>query len=175
MATKLLDLFIAFARTGILGYGGGPSSIPLVQIEVVKNYQWLTLEEFSDILAIGNALPGPIATKMAGYVGYKVAGLPGAFMALLGTIGPSLLVMLLLYRAMLTFKDLPLVQGMIRGIRPVVIVLLALLIIDLWPSAMSSWKPAVIAVVAFALIKFLHIHPAFTVVGALLFGALLLA
>jgi len=172
--TKLWDLFVAFARTGILGYGGGPSSIPLVQIEVVKNYKWLSLEEFSDILAIGNALPGPIATKMAGYVGYKVAGLPGAFMALLGTIGPSLLIMLLLYRAMLTFKDLPLVQGMIRGVRPVVIVLLALLIIDLWPSAMSSWKPALIAVVSFVVIKLLHIHPAIAVLGALIVGALFL-
>lgn len=175
MLTKLWDIFIAFARTGILGYGGGPSSIPLVRIEVVNNYKWLTLEEFSDILAIGNALPGPIATKMAGYVGYKVAGLPGAFMALLGTIGPSLLIMLLLYRAMLTFKDLPLVQGMIKGIRPVVIVLLAVLILDLWPSSMNSWKPALIAAAAFVAIRFLHIHPAFTVVGALLVGALFLA
>jgi chromate transporter len=57
---------------------------------VVNNYKWQTLEEFSDTLAIGNALPGPIATKMAGYVGWKIAGLPGALLALLGMIGPSL-------------------------------------------------------------------------------------
>ncbi|MDP2873641.1 MAG: chromate transporter [Bacillota bacterium] len=171
----LWQIFVAFARTGILGYGGGPSSIPLVQIEVVNNFKWLTLEEFSDILAIGNALPGPIATKMAGYVGYKVAGLPGAFMALLGTIGPSLLAMLLLYQALLSFKNLPYVQGMIRGIRPVVIVLLGILILDLWPAAMKGWQTAAIGIVAFVAIRLLHVHPALTVVGALLLGAFWLA
>jgi len=169
----LFDLLIAFGRTGILGYGGGPSSIPLVQIEVVNNYGWMTLQEFSDILAIGNALPGPIATKMAGYVGYKVAGLPGAFMALLGTIGPSLLVMLLLYRAMMTFKDLPYVKGMIQAVRPVVIVLLAMLIMDMWPAAVTKWLHVAIGVGAFALIRLLHVHPAIVIAGTLAMGALL--
>lgn len=171
----LWHIFVAFARTGILGYGGGPSSIPLVQIEVVNNFKWLSLEEFGDILAIGNALPGPIATKMAGYVGYKVAGLPGALMAILGTIGPSLLAMLLLYNVLLSFKDLPYVKGMIRAVRPVVIVLLAILILDLWPSALKGWETVAIGVAAFAAIRFLGVHPAVTVVGALLLGAFWLA
>lgn len=175
MLSKLLDLFVAFARTGILGYGGGPSSIPLVQIECVNNYKWLTLEEFSDILAMGNALPGPIATKMAGYIGYKVAGLPGVFMALLGTIGPSLAIMLLLYNVMLTFKDSPVVQGMIRGVRPVVIILLATLILDMWPGAMKAWPSFVIAAVAMVAMRFLHVHPAIIVAASLLVGGLFLA
>jgi chromate transporter len=167
----LLDLLIAFGRTGILGYGGGPSSIPLVQIEVVRNYGWMTLEEFADVLAIGNALPGPIATKMAGYVGYKVAGLPGAFMALLGAVGPSLLVMLLLYRAMLTFKDMPYVKGMIQAVRPVVIVLLAMLILDMWPKAVANWVHVTIGIASFGLMHWLKIHPAIVVAGTLALGA----
>ena len=171
----LLQLLIAFTRVGVLGYGGGPSSIPLVQIEVVNNYGWMTGQEFLDVLAIGNALPGPIATKMAGYIGYKVAGLPGAFVALMGTIGPSLLVILLLAQVMLAFKDQPYVAGAVRAMRPVVIVLLALLIFDMWPAAINNWKPAVIAVAALVLIRFLHVHPAFVVAGSLLFGALFLA
>lgn len=169
----LLDLLIAFGRTGILGYGGGPSSIPLVQIEVVNNYGWMTIEEFANVLAIGNALPGPIATKMAGYIGYKVAGLPGAFMALLGAVGPSLVAMLLLYRAMLAYKDTPQVKGMIQAVRPVVIVLLAMLVMDMWPRAVTNWVHIAIGVGAFALMHFLRVHPALVVVGTLALGATL--
>ena len=167
----LWDILMAFSRVGILGYGGGPSSIPLVQIEVVNTYGWMTLEEFSDILAIGNALPGPIATKMAGYVGFRVAGLPGALVAVLGTIGPSLLAMLLLYRALLAFKDMPYVRGMVQAMRPVVIVLLALLIMDLLPGAVAGWKPIALGIAAFVIIKFVHVHPALVVAGSLVVGA----
>ena len=66
------QLFLAFFRVGMLGYGGGPSSIPLVHQEVVKKYGWMDDDEFADVLALGNTLPGPIATKMAGYIGYRV-------------------------------------------------------------------------------------------------------
>ena len=74
---KQADIFMAFFRVGILGYGGGPSSIPLVHKEVVDKYKWMDTDEFGDVLALGNALPGPIATKMAGYIGYRVGGILG--------------------------------------------------------------------------------------------------
>lgn len=64
-------IFWAFFLPGILGYGGGPASIPLVEKEVVDRYGWVTENEFSEMLAMGNALPGPIATKMAGYIGFQ--------------------------------------------------------------------------------------------------------
>jgi chromate transport protein ChrA len=69
------EIFMAFFIPGIVGYGGGPASIPLIHFEVVHRYGWLTVEEFGDVLALGNALPGPIATKMAGYIGYEIGGL----------------------------------------------------------------------------------------------------
>lgn len=68
------DLFISFLRTGLLGYGGGPSTIPLVHKEVVHQYKWMDDEEFGNVLALGNSLPGPIMTKMAGYIGYRIGG-----------------------------------------------------------------------------------------------------
>jgi chromate transporter len=67
-----LHIFWAFFIANLLGYGGGPATIPLIQNEVVNHYQWMSLSEFGDVLAIGNALPGPIATKMGGYIGYEV-------------------------------------------------------------------------------------------------------
>ena len=69
------NLMVGFARTGVTGYGGGPSTIPLIEYEAVQKYKWMTEDEFGDILALANTLPGPIATKMAAYIGYKVNGL----------------------------------------------------------------------------------------------------
>ncbi len=74
----LWKIFIAFFIPGILGYGGGPASIPLVENEVVSRFHWMSVSEFSKVLALGNSLPGPIATKMAGYIGFEVGGVAGS-------------------------------------------------------------------------------------------------
>ena len=90
----LLYLFFAFFTANILGYGGGPSSIPLMYDEIVKHYQWLDNSEFSNMLALGNALPGPIATKIAAFVGYDEYGWLGVIIALLATIAPSAILLI---------------------------------------------------------------------------------
>ena len=82
-----VQLFLAFFFPNIIGYGGGPATIPLIEHEVVEKYGWMTKSEFSEVLALGNALPGPIATKMAAYIGYDVAGVFGAAIALFATVG----------------------------------------------------------------------------------------
>lgn len=172
MLVKLWHLFLAFGRAGILGYGGGPSSIPLVRFEVVNHYAWMTLDEFAEVLALGNALPGPIATKMAGYIGYKVAGVPGALSALFGMVGPTFIAMILLYSMLDVLKGNPYIAGMIRAVKPLVIVLLLMLILDMYPSSFGSVVPYLIAVVTFVAMKYLNIHPAAIVVSTLAFGAL---
>ena len=70
-----LNIFLSFFIANLLGYGGGPATIPLIQNEVVNHYHWMSLSEFGDVLAIANALPGPIATKMGGYIGYQLGGI----------------------------------------------------------------------------------------------------
>ncbi|MHB0886698.1 MAG: chromate transporter [Bacillota bacterium] len=171
---NLWYLFLAFARVGILGFGGGPSSVPLIRLETVTNFHWMSVEEFADIYGMANALPGPIATKMAASIGYRVAGWPGLVAAEFGVILPSLVAMLLLVAAFNRFKDLPAVKGMIAAIKPVVIVLLLLLIIDMWPKSMGNAFHWGIAVAAFVLAYFLKVHQAIVVVAALAFGAIFL-
>ncbi len=78
-----LHLFLAFFIPGLIGFGGGPSTIPLIQKEVVDHYQMMTLKEYSSVIAIGNIFPGPIATKLAGYIGYELAGILVAVIAIL--------------------------------------------------------------------------------------------
>ena len=166
----IILLFYAFARVGILGFGGGHSIIPLIQIEVVNNYKWLTIEEFTEALAMANSLPGPITTKMSLFTGYKVAGMTGAGVSILGLILPSSVLMLTLTFLYLRYKDLPVVKGSLKGVRPVVIALLVLVVYNIFPSSVNSWHTALIAIVAFSLVAFLNIHPAMLIVGAALLG-----
>lgn len=134
-----LNLFIAFFRSGILGYGGGPSSIPLVHKEVVGNFKWMNDEEFGDVLALGNALPGPINTKMAGYIGYRVAGILGMLVAILSSILPTIILMIVLLTSLAQYKDQPWVQGMTKGVLPVVAVMMGVLTWQFFSSSKRVW------------------------------------
>lgn len=173
---KLADIFLAFFRVGILGYGGGPSSIPLVHKEVVERYKWMNSDEFSDVLALGNALPGPINTKMSGYIGYRVGGVLGMITALFATIVPSVILMILLLTVLNAFKDKPWVSGMSKAVVPVVAVLLGKLTWDFVKKSMKSdlgllWT-IVFVIGSLLLLEVLNLHPAILIL-VLLIGALL--
>ncbi|MDP3058511.1 MAG: chromate transporter [bacterium] len=166
------DILMAFMRAGVLGYGGGPSSIPLVQIEVVNNYGWMTIEEFAEVVALSNALPGPITTKMAGYIGYRVAGLGGAFVALVGIVGPTFIAMILLYRFIDFFRGNPYIGGMIKAIKPLVIVLLLMLVLDMFPKSMVNAMTYIVAAASFVAMNYFNVPAAIVVVATLAFGAI---
>lgn len=171
-------LFLAFFIPGILGYGGGPSSIPLVQIEVVNRYGWLTNERFGEVLALGNALPGPIATKMAGYIGYEVAGWFGAFVALFATVAPSLLAMIFLLGLLYKFKDSPRVKKMTALIRPTIAILLGVLAFEFFFNSYEGagiLQTVLIGGVSLLLMEKWKVHPAFVIAGALVYGATILS
>src|SRR4051812_34612675 len=96
MNWKLLwDIFILFSRVALFSWGGGPASMGLMQRETVSA-GWVTPEQFADALAIGNALPGPISPQVSAYVGYKLADVPGAIAATMGTVLPTTILMLVM-------------------------------------------------------------------------------
>lgn len=172
------QLFMAFFVSNILGYGGGPASIPLIQKEVVDRYGWLTVNEFSEMLAIGNALPGPIATKMAGFIGYQEAGILGAFVSLLATIAPSVILLVVLLRILYKYKDSPNVKKMTNFIRPVIAVLLGVMAYDFFASSYVDsgvLQTLFLIITSFVLMERLRVHPAIVIVGALAYGAIFLA
>ena len=171
----LWNIFVAFFRVGILGFGGGPSSIPLFHKEVVGKYKWMNDDEFSDVLALGNALPGPIATKMAGYIGYRVSGIPGLIVSLLATILPTVVAMILLLTVLNAYKNEPWVQGMSQAVVPVVMVMLGVLTWDFYKKSQTSlgWKITIAMVAGAAiLMQFLSLHPAIVIFALLLFALL---
>ncbi|MDO7787551.1 chromate transporter [Desulforamulus aquiferis] len=171
----LWQLFVAFAKANIFGFGGGPSVIPLIRHEVVDNYKWLTIEEFTDSLAMGNALPGPIATKMSAYVGYKIAGIAGATSAIIGTVLPTALAMVGLASLYFKYKDAPQMVGALKAVRPVVV---ALLIQTVWDMGFNSFPiPVTWIILAITLLAifWLDIHPIILIVSSMLFGIIFLA
>ncbi|MBD8069471.1 chromate transporter [Bacillus sp. PS06] len=171
---KQVQLFTAFFKVGMLGYGGGPSSIPLVHKEVVERYEWMDNDEFADVLALGNTLPGPIATKMAGYIGYRVGGVLGMINAIVASIVPTIVLMIILLTSLATFKDLAWVGGMTKAVVPVVGVMLAVLtwqFIDNAKKGLGWLKTVIFGVVSLILLQFLNIHPG-VLIAVLLIAAL---
>src|SRR5699024_1547238 len=101
------QIFKANFIANFLGYGGGPATIPLLEYEVVHKYGWFTVGEYSEMVALGNGLPGPIATKLAGYIGFEMGGYFGAFVGVFATVAPSMIMMLALLGFLLKHKESP--------------------------------------------------------------------
>ncbi|MEG9295856.1 chromate transporter [Mangrovibacillus sp. Mu-81] len=172
-----VDLTIGFARTGVTGYGGGPSTIPLIEYEAVKKYEWMTEEEFGQTLALANTLPGPIATKMAAYIGYKVNGGIGAAVAILAHILPSLFGMLFMLGLLYKFRTSPIVSGMVQGVTPIIGVMLLEMAYKFADKARKGLGIPIafgLGGASLVLIHFLHLHPGI-MIGACLLGAFIIA
>jgi len=172
-----LELIFGFFMANLLGYGGGPSSIPLMYEEIVPHYGWLTDEQFSNMLALGNALPGPIATKIAAYVGYDVYGWFGLTAALLATVVPSAAALIILLQVMQKYRKSPVVKGMTLLVQPVIAVMMAVLTWKMAKGPANSigiWQTLIIAAIAFWAIQRLKLHPALVIVAAFAYGGLVL-
>lgn len=161
------DLFISFSRSGLLGYGGGLSAIPLMQKEVVDRYEWMNDEEFADVLALANALPGPINTKMAAYIGWRVKGFWGMLSSLLGSFLPTVILMLIFMTVLNTFKDRPWVQGMAKGVIPIAGVMIGIMAYDFVKKSRIGlgWTATItLIIISIIFIQFLNIHPALIII-----------
>lgn len=174
---ELWKLFLSFCTATLLGYGGGPSIIPLYEDQVVNKHGWLSSEEFGQALAFGNALPGPIATKLAAYIGFKVGGWLGAAAALAAVVLPTALLMAALAGVMLKLSNNPYIKGMIRGVQPVIFVMLAMLAYDFAKYAFKAsegpivFLPFFIAGAFFILVHYLQINAVWGIIASLALGA----
>jgi chromate transporter len=182
MNIKLIwDLFIVFSRVALFSWGGGPASMGLMQRESV-DMGWVTTEEFADALAIGNALPGPIAPQVSAYIGYKMAGLWGAISAVTGTILPTTVLMMIMVVYFFSIKDSPVVTAMLKAVRPIIVGLLLWTTYVMAYSVFSvskagwggglvqNWDKVIIAIVAFSLLTLTEINPVWLVIAGAILG-----
>lgn len=120
-----LQLFWSFFQIGLFSIGGGYAAMPLIQEQVVDIHPWLTMTQFADIMTIAEMTPGPIAINSATFVGIQIAGLPGAITATLGCVFPSCVIVMTLAYIYYRFRGLDIVQGVLAGLRPAVISMIA--------------------------------------------------
>jgi chromate transporter len=116
-----LQLLYSYLKIGFFGFGGGYAMLSLIQNEVVVQNQWMTNAEFTDIVAISQMTPGPIAINSATYIGYTVAGFWGSVVATTAVCLPALTLMILITRFFLQLRDNRYVKGAIAGMKPVVV------------------------------------------------------
>lgn len=174
-----LSLFLTYLKIGLFGFGGGYAMLSLIQHETVEvvhwgeTTPWLTQTEFTDIVAISQMTPGPIGINSATYIGYTVTGsIWGSIIATFAVCLPSFLLVLMVSRFILRHKENAIVKSIFKGLRPVVVGLIAsaaLLLMNRENFTDYTFSIA-IAIVSFLLTYFAKLHPIWVIVFAGVMG-----
>lgn len=177
-----LELFWSFFQIGLFSFGGGYASLPLIQHQVVELHPWLTMTQFSDIITISQMTPGPVAINSATFVGIQIAGLPGAIIATLGCTLPSCIIISILAYVYYRYRSLSMIQGVLSGLRPAVVAMIAgagvsLFISAAWPNAINfsttDWIAVLIFAIALVILRWKKPNPITVMVGAGIGGLIL--
>ncbi|MBS6398236.1 MAG: chromate transporter [Clostridiales bacterium] len=179
------ELLWSFFQIGLFSIGGGYAAMPLIQNQVVDVHPWLTMTQFADIMTIAEMTPGPIAINSATFVGIQVAGTPGAVVATIGCVLPSCVIVMTLAWVYYRFRGLKLVQGILAGLRPAVVAMIAsagisLMILSFYgertlPEDLSGIRGISVAVFGAALfiLRKWRVNPIYVMAGAGAAGVLL--
>ena len=164
-----LQLFLSFLQIGALSFGGGYASMPLIEAQIVTGHGWLTMTEFSDLVTIAEMTPGPIAVNSATFVGTKIGGVPGALVATAGCILPACILVTLIARLYLKYRNLTVLQSVLGSLRPAVVAMIAsagltILMNAFWGGrtvvlANTNYVMAAIFVLSFVLLRKTKLSP----------------
>jgi len=171
----LFNLYLSFAKIGTFTIGGGLAMMPMMQKELIDKKKWLTEEELIDYYAVGQSTPGIIAANVATFVGYKQFGVIGGFVATLGMVTPSLVIIIILANLINSISDYPIVQKALKGINVSVAALLTSVIVRFAKKTIKSLWNALFMIIAFILIFFFHVPSFAVILSAILIGILLTA
>ena len=153
-----LQLFLSFLQIGALSFGGGYAAMPLIQAQIVTNHGWLSMSEFTDLVTIAEMTPGPIAVNSATFVGTKIGGVLGALVATAGCILPACILVTLIARLYLKYRNLAVLQSVLGSLRPAVVAMIAFWggTVDL---AATNWLMVGIFLGAFLLLRKTKMNP----------------
>lgn len=175
-----LQLFWEFFKTGLFALGGGMATVPFL-FDISAKTGWFTASELANMIAISESTPGPIGVNMATYVGFRTAGIPGAIIATLGLITPSIIIVVIVAKILTRFKDSPVVETIFRYLRPAVIGLILFAFWQLVPLTFLGEEKNILilpvvafAVLLFCLIKFKKVHPIVWIGVGAVFGLIAL-
>ena len=165
-AHRLLALFTAFLKIGAFTFGGGYAMIPLIQKEAVEKRSWISADELLEIVAVAESTPGPIAINAATFVGYKTAGFPGAFLATLGVVLPSFLIIAAISFVLEEFSSVKAVKYAFIGIRAGVLALILKALVSMFQSSRKDLFSCILMAVVFVLTAFLKINVLYVLLGS---------
>jgi len=170
-----LQLFISFFKIGLFGFGGGYAMLSLIQNEVVDKHGWMTLQEFTDIVAVSQMTPGPIGINSATYVGYTATqSIWGSVIATFAVCLPSFIIVLLIVRSYKKFRTNKYVNDAFKGLRPATVGLIAAAALLLMNQEnFIDYKSIIIFVVAFVATMFLKLHPILMILLAAVAGLII--
>jgi len=160
------DLFVTFSKIGGFTLGGGYAMVPVMEREIVDKKQWLTHEEFMDILVVAQSTPGLFAIDMASHIGFKFKGIRGGIVSALGVAGPSIIAILLIAMFFQTFKDNVWVEKFFKGVRPCVVALILAPCFNMAKSANLNRRNCWIPVVCALLICAFDVSPIWCILAA---------
>ena len=158
-----LQIFSTFAKIGAFTIGGGYAMIPLVKAEIVKK-GWMKEEEFSDIIALSQSAPGLFAVNISIFVGYRLKGTKGSIVATVGSVAPPFLTILIIAMAFSGFQDHPVVSRIFSGIRPVVVALIAVPMLQMARKSNKTWWMWGMSAVTILLVAFLEVSPIYILI-----------
>ena len=167
-----LRLFLTFFKIGLFSFGGGYAMLPLIQTEVVSVNHWLGISEFTDVVAISQITPGPIAINSATYIGYTVTNnIFGSFLATLGVSLPSIIIMLVICNFFFKFKNNKYVENAFTGLRPVVVgLVLAAMMLLINRETFIDYKSVIFFALAFVATYKFKVHPILLTLAAGILG-----
>ncbi|RLG88023.1 MAG: chromate transporter [Thermoprotei archaeon] len=176
----LLELFIRFLKVGIVGFGGGWAILPIIEREIVEEAKWMTKSEYLDLVAIAGSTPGPVAVNAATYVGFKLAGPLGAFIATLAVILPPFTIVSLIAYALTAYITNRLVQAVLNGLKAAIIGLIILALITMAKGVYTTLPKipqitAIASIIIFMIVSVsvFKIHPLIPLSISALIGLLL--
>jgi chromate transporter len=162
----LSELFVTFAKVGVMTFGGGYAMIPILEREIVDKKDWATSDELMDYYAVGQCTPGVIAVNTATFIGHKEAGDWGGIVATAGVIFPSLVIICVIAGILNEFSGLAVVQNAFAGIRVCVCILVFNAVVKLWKGAVKDKAALLIFLAVFVLSVFFSISPVIFVVSS---------
>jgi chromate transporter len=169
----IIKLLLVFAKIGAFSIGGGYAMLPFIQKEVMEKNAWLTMQEYSDILAISQMTPGPVAINSATFVGYKLAGFFGSVAATLGVVIPSFLMILLIASFFVKIYEKPTAKAVFKGIRPAVLGLLAAAAYEVTVSNVVDFRGIFIFALSFVGLFHKKADAIYVIIASAILGILL--
>jgi len=170
----LLNMFWTFFKIGAFTFGGGYAMIPLIEIEVVNKNKWISKEDFLDIIVISQTFPGAFVVNSSIFIGYRISGLLGAIIGVLGVVLPSFFIILLVAVFFMKFREYYYVDLVFKGISAAVPILILIAVVSLSKSLKKSYANLIVILLSIISILVFNIHPVIVILLSGLYGVIFL-